>query len=155
MHISIGKPATEHQRGDTLVEVLIAIAVISLNLAGAYVTTNRSLTATRAAQERGNALKLAESQIEQLKGIVASDPTEVFGGAAPSPFCIDLAGDAVPASSGSCVVNTSGAPAAAGVQPRFTISIQRTGNNFVLTETWFNAGGKQTDQLQLRYRLYQ
>ena len=80
MHVSIGQLAARRQRGDTLVEVLIAIAVVSLILGGAYVTTNRSLYATRAAQERGNALKLAESQIEQLKGIVASNPTAVFGG---------------------------------------------------------------------------
>lgn len=155
MYLSIGKPATSRQRGDTLVEVLIAIAVVSLILAGAYVTTNRSLTATRSAQERGNALKLAESQIEQLKGIVTTNPTAVFGGSAPSPFCIDSTGAVVAASNAACAVTTNGTPAPAGTQPTFNLSIQRTGNNFVLTETWFNAGGKQTDRLQLRYRLYQ
>ena len=49
------------ERGDTLVEVLIAIAVVSLILGGAFVTTNKNLQATREAQERGNAQKREHS----------------------------------------------------------------------------------------------
>ena len=65
MRIMSAKRLTE--RGDTIVEVLIAISVMSLLIGGAFVLTNRSLQGTRAAQERLNALKLVESQLEQLK----------------------------------------------------------------------------------------
>jgi type II secretory pathway pseudopilin PulG len=140
------------QRGDTIVEVLISIAVVSMVLAGAYVTTQRSLIATRAAQERSNALKLGQGQLEQLKGIISSNPNSVFGPGAPSPFCIS-GGAVVAATNTGCRVNTSGAPTT--VQPVFRLSIARTGNNFTLTESWENVGGKQTDSLQLRYRAYQ
>ena len=152
MHISVGR-ASIGQRGDTLVEVLIAIAVVSLILGGAYVTTNRSLTATRAAQERGNALKLAESQIEQLKGIVASNPSSVFGGAVPAAFCITSASAVVVDTNAACAVNTSGAPTT--VQPIFHLSISRSTNTFTVTETWIDVGGKQTDKLVFKYRVYQ
>ena len=141
------------QRGDTMVEVLIAIAVVSLILGGAYVTTNGSLQATRAAQERSIALKLAESQMERVKGLVATNPASIFGGTAPSPFCVSgSTGLPVAASNAACAVNSTGS--ATTTEPVFHISITRTVNEFVLTETWFNVTGKKTDSLNLRYRVY-
>lgn len=137
-----------------MVEVLIAIAVVSLVLGGAYVTTNNSLQATRAAQERSIALKLAESQIEQLKGIVG-DPTRsslVFGGSAPNPFCLSTAGTPVADSHNDCKLGPDATHTT--VEPVFTIKITRTGNNFLLEESWANVSGKTTDKLQLRYRVY-
>lgn len=59
------------KRGDTIVEVLLAIAIVSAVLAGAYVTTNRSLRAGRDAQEASEALELAEGQVERIKSLSA------------------------------------------------------------------------------------
>lgn len=56
-----------NQAGDTIVEVLIAMAVVSLVLGGAYATANRSFLSIKLAQERSEALKLAEDQLEQLR----------------------------------------------------------------------------------------
>lgn len=142
------------ERGDTMVEVLVAIAVVALVLGGAYVTTNRSLQATRAAQERMVALKLAESQMERLKGLAASDPDTIFGTSTALPFCIDASTNApVSADNEACAVDSSGAPTAD--EPVFRLSMVRTGNTFVLTETWFNVSGRNTDSLELRYRAYE
>ncbi len=55
------------QRGDTIVEVLIAMAVIGIMLGAAFGIANRSLATGRAAQERTEALKIAETQLELLK----------------------------------------------------------------------------------------
>ena len=55
------------QRGDTIVEVLIAIAVASLVLAITYSTMNRNLIIARDSQERTEATKIAQGQIELLK----------------------------------------------------------------------------------------
>ncbi len=152
MHLSIGRITSRRERGDTIVEVLIAIAVVSLVLAGAYVTTNHSLQATRAAQERAVALKLAESQIERIKGLAVSDSASLFGGV--TPFCISAATDKlVDAGDAACAVNESGV--ATMQEPIFHISIDRIGtNDFRLNETWYDVSGKTTDTLQLRYRLY-
>lgn len=149
----IGRPLAE--RGDTIVEVLIAIAVVSLILGGAYVTTNRSLLATRSAQERSIALKLAESQIERIKVKIATAPTQLFGATAPTRFCI---------SDANVVINAVTAPANCGLdsggavtstEPIFHLSVERVGSQFNLTETWFDVSGRTTDQLQMKYRAYQ
>lgn len=56
----------QRERGDTIVEVLIAIAVASLILVGAYVSTRQSLTTVQDTQEHSEALQLAQTQIEFL-----------------------------------------------------------------------------------------
>jgi len=55
------------QRGDTIVEVLIAMAIISLVLASAYVTSTRNTTLMQSSQERQQAQRLVESQIEMIR----------------------------------------------------------------------------------------
>lgn len=146
------------ERGDTIVEVLIAMAVISLVLGGAYVTTNRSLLATRAAEERGNALKLAESQLEQLKNIGKTDPDSVFGSGIPNPFCISQELDIVGAANEACRVNSSGAPTE--VEPIYNLSVTRSGPDsndgymFTATTEWVDPSGDMTDQVRIIYRIY-
>lgn len=147
------------QRGDTIVEVLIAVAVVAVVLAGAYVATNRSLLTTRSSQERVNALKLAEAQIEQIKGLADSQPEVLFtaagSDASPNPFCIAKeSGLPVAADDEACVVDLAGNPASSSTVPQFTISITRAGNDFVLTERWEDVSGRVTDELKLRYRAY-
>lgn len=144
------------ERGDTIVEVLIAISVVSLILGGAYVTTNRSLIATRAAEERGNALKLAESQLEQLKGLAKSDPNSIFGAATPMPFCVSsVTGAPISSSNAACKVNAGGSPTT--TQPVYSMSIARAsdGNTFTVTNQWTDASGRITDSLRLIYRVYE
>lgn len=75
----------QNSRGDTIVEVLLALTVLTAVLVGAYVTANRSQQASQAAKERGEAVKLAESQLERLKGILTKSPATIFP---PNSFCI-------------------------------------------------------------------
>ncbi len=56
------------QRGDTIVEVLIATAVVSLVLTGAMAISNSSLKRIRGAQERSEAQAYAQSTVELLDG---------------------------------------------------------------------------------------
>lgn len=56
-----------NQLGDTIPEVLICLAILGLTIVSAYTLTNRSQTVNRSAQERTEALKLADGQLELLK----------------------------------------------------------------------------------------
>jgi prepilin-type N-terminal cleavage/methylation domain-containing protein len=137
-------------RGDTIVEVLIAIAIVSLILGGAFVATNRSLMATRDAEERSDGLKLVEGQIEQLKNLAAVDADEIFG-STPASYCISGSA-AVDAANAACKVNAAGTPTTTG-QPLYSIAISRSGNTFTVRNTWDTSRGAKTS-LQMKYRVY-
>lgn len=73
-------------RGDTIVEVMIAIAILAAVLGGAYAAAGRSLRIARQSEERGTALKLAEGQLEKLKALAPDPANNMFSAAT---FCID------------------------------------------------------------------
>lgn len=60
-------------KGDTIIEILLSIAVLSLVLSVSYGLANRSSQSIRQAQERGEAQKLAEEQLELLRGYITPD----------------------------------------------------------------------------------
>ncbi len=55
--------------GDTIIEVLLAMAVAVSVLAGAYVLANQAMRLGRQAQERTEANKIAQGQIEALESL--------------------------------------------------------------------------------------
>lgn len=80
--------------GDTIVEVLLAVAIVGFILAISYSLSTRSLKVSRTAQERGEALKIAEQQFERLKAKSnspsASEIPFTYNSDGSTPwFCID------------------------------------------------------------------
>jgi prepilin-type N-terminal cleavage/methylation domain-containing protein len=148
------------QRGDTIIEVLIAMAVISLVLGGAFATTRRSQTGVLDSQEHATALKLIESQLEQLRSNASSASPAVFSGTAT--FC--MAGGSVVSSSAampaaSCVQDSSGNPAAANAEPGYTLLVARSnsinsGYVFNVQATWDEVSGTGRGSESMTYRLY-
>lgn len=59
-------------RGDTIVEVMISMAILGLVLSFSYASASRSLKVAQDAQERSYATKLAESQIEMMNAFLSS-----------------------------------------------------------------------------------
>jgi prepilin-type N-terminal cleavage/methylation domain-containing protein len=141
------------ERGDTLVEVLIAIAVISLILGGAFVMTNRSLQGTRDAQERVNATKLVEAQVERIKNIASTDSDTIFGAGTPGSFCINNSGTVVASTNAACAVDISNQPTSA--EPVYRLSVTRSGNTFTVTNTWNKVRGSGQNNLVMKYRTYE
>lgn len=56
-----------NRRGDTIIEVLLCIAIVGLAVTGAYAISSHSLEEGVSASERTTANKIASSQIEALK----------------------------------------------------------------------------------------
>lgn len=63
------KSGTEAVRGFTLVEALVAIAIISLSVAGPLVTANRAVTAAQNARQQLTASYLAQEGIEYVRAM--------------------------------------------------------------------------------------
>jgi prepilin-type N-terminal cleavage/methylation domain-containing protein len=130
----------KNQKGDTIVEVLICIAIVGLILVASYALANRSSTATRAAQERSEALGYSEAQLEQLKRFVA-------GNDAWNSLCFDSSGNAT-ANTDDCNFGTEG---------RYHVQIKMdAGENttYTITTTWDRIGGGQQQTLDISYRTY-
>lgn len=145
------------QRGDTIVEVLVCIAIVSLILAGAYATTHRSSVGVRNSQEHAEALKLVQSQLEQMRTNVADGAKDVF--TAGTPFCMVNAqpvSATTPPNSAKCVQNSSGAPTT--VEPAYHLTVTRTasgdGSIFTTTAKWDSVSGNGQAQESMSYRLY-
>jgi type II secretory pathway pseudopilin PulG len=149
----IGRARKLTERGDTIVEVLIAIAVVSLVLGGAFVTTNKSLQSTRDSQERGNAFKLVESQVERIKNIAATNPDAIFGPTVPATYCISSAGAVVVSTNAACAVNSAGTATTA--EPIYRLTITRSGNTFTVRNTWTKVRSSTTNNVEMKYRVYE
>jgi hypothetical protein len=164
--------------GDTIIEVLVCIAILMAVLSGAYLTANRSLENFRHSQERLEATKLAESQIEKIKQVV-SEPLNgrLFdlpnaGDRVGRPFCLsdtglvptkrDLNWSAMPSLatdplSGSLYPS----PQCFNIQGRYNLSIVYTQtdtdsyrqNQFTVRVRWFKLGGGK-EEVKMEYQLH-
>lgn len=149
--------------GDTIIEVLVCIAVVSTVLGGAFVTIRQSQVGVRNSQEHAEALKLVESQLEQIRG----DTTDAIN--ALPPFCMyneaPVSAISPPGSSPSadCTQNSSGM--AKQPDSRYYLSVTRCdkiacGNYilnsylFTVTATWPQVTGQGNGTESMVYRLY-
>ncbi len=82
-----------NQAGDTIVEVLIVLAVLGLALSIAYATANRGLQQSRNAQEHSQALGIINSQVELLRSAFAKqNGAAIETQGAAGPFCLSTSG---------------------------------------------------------------
>jgi len=83
---------TLKQRGDTIIEVMVCLTILGLAITGAYRIATRSLAQMQDAQERAEALYIAEEQIERIKQSLAGNaptPTDnVLPRTSGTAFCI-------------------------------------------------------------------
>jgi type II secretory pathway pseudopilin PulG len=74
-------------RGDTIIEVLIAIAIAAFAIGTAYAIANRSLQRAITARERNEALNNIQSQVSALKFREKTDPLNFDSGfSVPASF---------------------------------------------------------------------
>jgi Tfp pilus assembly protein PilV len=118
-----------NQAGDTIIEVLIAIAIITFVLASAYALSRRSIAATQDTQEHTQAQKLVEGQIEYLRA----------AGSIGTNMCFDNSGAAVADSTAACTAAT-----ATGSTVPYSLTITTPDSvTYTVSATWDSLlGGK-------------
>jgi type II secretory pathway pseudopilin PulG len=166
-------------RGDTIVEVLIAMAVLGLVLTSAFAISNRSYATGISARERSEALEIAESQLELLR--VASNSADdslldMTNPADPTLFCIDSGAtilDRIDFDFGVTVEETQGlidpinypVGCQIGTDNRYKVSIEETplldingvateGKIFSVRVRWQSIVGNIIDEVNHEYRTY-
>lgn len=153
----------KNQAGDTIIEVLIAVVVVGLAIAISYGIASRSLRLARQSQERVEAVKLTEGQVERLKSIASgtdqAKKNDIFDGS--GVFCIDDNNNPTAdfgGTYGQDIKTTdtalTGYPAACQ-KGLYKLAIDRVGTNeFQATTRWFSLGSNTTETMTIRYRLY-
>lgn len=142
-------------RGDTIVEVLIAVALMGVILTGAYAISNRSSTGIRQGQERAEALKIAESQVEKLKVASASTSSDIF--TRTDTFCayIEASGASIKTVAVADLTPPQPCKIVNGIT--YDVAVDRThaGNShlFNVTVSWPSATGNGDDRVVMKYRL--
>lgn len=125
--------------GDTIVEVLIAIAIVSLTLTSAYALTRRNTLASQQTQEQSTALKLVERQTELL--LANSTAPTVLG-------CFNETGVYVVLPSAECSMNFSGLQYDDTVDggAKYNLSVNPTANgSYVVNAQWSTLSGPTAD----------
>jgi len=142
--------------GDTIVEVLIAMAIVSLVLAGAFASTSQSLTQARQAQERGEAAQIARGQLEIFKSYMKDNAAAVTSPSSPATFCID---DNRTRRTISNVTDHGTYPAQCrkGIsngEARYHMSVRKvSAENFVVMARWDSLGMATVEEVKINYRL--
>jgi type II secretory pathway pseudopilin PulG len=154
------------QAGDTIVEVLISMAAVSMVLGAAFVTINQSVATGRTAQERVEALKEVEAQIESLKSLTKdeTDPQGVFSN---TSYCLVFNGSVLNrintgTINGSIDLDDFSDPG--GTYPpqcikgfyhiSITHNTANSNSTFIVRARWDSATGKGRDEVSILYRVY-
>lgn len=160
-----------NKRGDTILEVLIVMAVLSLVLTVSLAITNRSTQGNRQAQERGEAFKRAESQLELLKKYLSQTQTPVLPAASTGGvnFCMKDDGSPpvvisqpIPADAQNDNFTAFNDPGVAACKQfdgggEYYVYINRDGsktNTFTAHVRWYKVGGDGIDEATMVHRTY-
>lgn len=142
---------SRNQVGDTIIEVMLATAVIGLVIGSSYATATKALRTGRFAQEQTEALKVAESQIEKLKYIASiggsATPTQQIFATPTADFCVNDTFQVLPAANAACRnINNL-------YNEKVTYSADST-DTFVVAVTWQEIGDDNQGNVQIAYRLH-
>jgi type II secretory pathway pseudopilin PulG len=151
-------------RGDTIVEVLVAIAVASAVLGSAYLIVNRTLANSQQAQEHSEALGIAQGQVEQLQARSSAGNTDIYN-PGNNQHCFDGSGTlqditpklkALPSDVDSDSSKYPSGCSGLGSQGfyRTAFEYDSKANSFTVYVDWPSATGHGDDHVSLSYRPY-
>ncbi|MDB5175937.1 MAG: hypothetical protein JWM81_795 [Candidatus Saccharibacteria bacterium] len=155
------------QAGDTIIEVLIVLAILSTSFALAYSTATRGLSAARQAQEHSEALQFISSQVELLRNV---DNTSLAYDTGKGSFCMTGANTAVHLNGGYTAPSTAAADDATKYPVactrgldlegngqglyRLSISYDALTNRFKVYVRWDGPGSRGPQQESITVRQY-
>lgn len=147
--------------GDTIVEVMISLAILTLVLGGAYFTANQSYRNDRDSQEHAEALTIAQSQLEDLRAVGSITAGEQCIGAnlTPSNACeVNSSNTALIGNGSQCspycyTVKISKVTSTSTIYHPLSPAASVDLNTYKINVTWTALGGAGTDSVSLYYRV--
>jgi type II secretory pathway pseudopilin PulG len=149
-----------NQTGDTIVEVMIVLAILGLAIGISYGTATRSLKTTRSALENSQATALLQGQIELLRAnsdtTDSTQPNYIY--LSGTLFCFNPATSALKSFSlpAPGLTNFSAYPSeCTSSYYHIAISYNNSDDTFTATAYWDDVNGRDTDSAELLYRVHQ
>lgn len=142
-------------RGDTIIEVMVALAILGLAFGISYAIANRSLQISQNSQEHSQALEYLDSQVElarsDVKGLYASTYVTNPG----TTFCMTSSDVPTGIGAGDCHPSDGGADY--NISISYNPSTDNDGVNqdiFTFTINWEGLGTLGEQQEQQSYKLH-
>ncbi len=141
-----------NKRGDSILEVALAIAILATVLAGSYSIARRSLRIGQESQDRIQAAKYLEGQSERFRNLRDVDPAAFSALAAGNRYCF---------TSGVAPIVATGDLAACSFGPvgdtsRYRVYFEKdagVSQAYTFSATWQTASG-QDSRIEYRYRIW-
>lgn len=156
------------KKGDTIVEVMIVLAILSFAITIAYASASRSLADSRQSEENSYAAELGQAQVEQIRSAVVSstpDPTghisNFVNESSSQTFCMNQ-GVAVLSSVASTMSPNPCTPVNGGATYTLIDTLTQTGSFstglpvylFQVDITWLDTLGQGQDTVSVFYKVY-
>lgn len=144
--MSLKRPLFKAQRGDTIVEVIVVLAILGLALSISYATASQSLLNTRQAEEQAQATELLQAQIEVLRDQAQGGNMAVYPSSPGADFYFDT--------TQSNLLHTN----ASWTTGIYTIKLDYTSaptDTWIANATWTDVTGRGQDSVTLIYRAHQ
>lgn len=148
------------QRGDTIVEVLLAMSVIGLVLGSAFGIANRNVATGQNAQERSEAIKEFETQLELLRASSGVEDNVLVDYPTTGAFCyknndeFHSFGDLVDVNDLDLGINYP-LECQLGEGGRYKLSIIKSADYlFTIRVRWLPLGSGPTQEITTAYRIY-
>jgi type II secretory pathway pseudopilin PulG len=158
--------------GDTIVEVMVVLAILGLAIGISFATANRSLLDTNQAEENSQATDYAESQVEDLRYLAptssSANPSQDPGSNIFNPsttFCITSPTATTPITTtvASCVFGAQKYQVLIYNCDRYSADdadnnpcagASAASDTFIIVATWPNILGQGSDSATLSYRVH-
>lgn len=153
-------------RGDTIVEVMIVLAVLGFAISISFATANRSLLNARQAQENSEATAYVQSQVEALQTMAAlsTATTGIFDLTLTTPFCITDVTAALPYIEKTTLKNCDfeTIPYSVLIYPCDRLAslvdtpcaVKTDNDTFIVRASWPDVFGGETDTVTMSYRIH-
>ncbi len=157
--LNLSKKRTFRQTGDTIVEVMISMAVLTIVITIAYATSTRSFHSSLNSQYRDQAVSFAQQQLELIKSADSSSSALINTyKTLPGSFCISPSDTTATLTGASCKIALGGWGSSG--DKTFTVANIYTGNppgvpngtkTFKVTVSWTSADN-QPEQAVIYYK---
>jgi prepilin-type N-terminal cleavage/methylation domain-containing protein len=146
-----------NHRGDTIVEVMVVLAILGMAVGISYSTANNSLLDIRQSEEHAQATEYTQSQIEIMRTMLEPGSPNIF---VTGPFCLSQTApytiETWP------TATTPNANCLLGPYP-YTIKVSDLSvanpslppGTFQILVQWPDVRGQSTDSVTLTYQLHQ